>query len=281
MNNALANVIIGVAALGVGGAGGYFIGKRVANKKADARINEITEYWQARINEAEGPAAIITSGEAITTQKDEASEFFKAAIDDMVLESRPMYPNPAEELETEEEIQEDFPEAKTEYAEDFTVEGLAPAVDARAFIEQFKNRSTGEFGGVSIIENKNDDIPEKTVPDFVSVRDPQGPYVISIDEFMDPESDPPFTKVELRWFRGDNIVVDSRDDRVPIETVGQKNTERFGEGTTDPNQVYIRNERLSIDIELTLETGMYLHEVLGQDFPDKSPILKMRERDDG
>ncbi len=120
----------------------------------------------------------------------------------------------------------------------------------------------------------------KTVPDFVLVRDPNGPYVISIDDFMDPETDPPFTKVEMRWFAGDNKVVDSRDDLVPMSTVGQVNTTKFGEGTTDPNQVYIRNERFGLDIELTREDGLYLHEVLGQDYPDKSPVLRMREGDD-
>jgi hypothetical protein len=295
MNKVVTHVAVGVTALGLGGIVGYFIGKKRADKAADVRIAAIDNYWKERIEEVEGPAAIITSGEEIhpgdvltlKNSEDEGENYevieqLKTASQELLAESTPMYADQASELEDDEaELPPDFPEVPA-VADDFTVEGQAPAVDARAFVEQFKNRTVGEFASAVTFDGEDpSDIPLKTVPDFVVVRDPNGPYVISIDDYMDPETDPPFTKVEMRWFKGDNVVVDARDDQVPMSTVGQKNTERFGEGTTDPSQVYIRNERLSIDIELTLEEGLYLHEVLGQDFPDKTPVLKMRERDDG
>lgn len=289
MNKVITHVAVGVSALGLGGVAGYLIGKKRANKKADAKIEEIEKYWRYRIEEAEGPAAVITSGETIESPKHKVTTDIIASAElESAIESAPMYADQASELE--DEIPEvvfpqDFPDAPA-VADDFTVEGQAPSIDARAFVEQFKNRTVEDFGGVTIDGQKSepeeyDNTPTKTVPDFILVRDPNGPYVISIDDYMDPDTDPPFTKVEMRWFKGDNVVVDARDDQVPMSTVGLLNTLRFGEGTTDPNQVYIRNERLSIDIELTLEDGLYLHEVLGQDFPDKTPVLKMRERDDG
>lgn len=282
MNKVITHVVVGVSALALGGVGGYLLGKKKANDKANAKIDELEEYWHARINEAEGPAAIITSGEKLEDidgypQNDGV---FDKAEQELLSESSPMYAMTDKVNELEDEKFEVI------FAEDFTVEGEAPAIDARAFVEQFKDRKLADFEvGVTYPGQTDDDeydnVPQSSVPNFVSVRDPQGPYVISIDEFMDPESDPPFTKVEMRWFKGDNVIVDSRDDQVPMSTIGQKNTLRFGEGTTDPSQVYIRNERLSIDIELTLEEGLYLHEVLGQDYPDKTPVLKMRQGDDG
>lgn len=295
MNKLLTHVAVGVAALGLGGAAGYLIGKKRANKAADSRIKAINEHWTDRLRMQEGPAAIITSGELIDTPVFDEVQATTAALlekaqEDVDLEANPMYIDKASELEDREaEIPPDFPEASDEVADDFTVEGLPAPVDARAFVEQFKNRTISDFSGVSYpgsldqgdLDTDPEDIPVSSVPDFVTVRDPNGPYVISIDEYMDPATDPPFTKVEMRWFAGDNVVVDARDDQVPMSTVGQQNTLRFGEGTTDPAQVYIRNERFSIDIELTREEGLYLHEVLGQDYADKTPILKMRQGDDG
>lgn len=274
MNKVVTHVAVGVAGLGIGFGVGYLVRNHTTKKQ----IQHIDEYWIERLNEAEGPAAVITSGEEVHTPDEETEE----EIPDI-----PAFTDHASELE-EVELPPDFPEEAVETTDEFTVEGQYPAVDARAFVEQFKNRAVADFGGVSFpgqVEEEGadaepEDIPVKTVPDFITVRDPHGPYVISIDDYMDPESDPPFTKVEMRWFAGDNVVVDSRDQQVPMSTVGQQNTQRFGEGTTDPSQVYIRNERLSIDIELTREEGLYLHEVLGQDFPDKSPVLKFRESDD-
>lgn len=289
MNKIVTHVAVGAVALGVGITSGYLIGNRrawvKASKELTQGIDELNEFWTEKITELEGTpgysffnpkdnpdvSAIITSGETLATEEGASYPFVDQAKD----------------FDSVEEVEPDFPD-ELDVSEDFTVEGEAPHVDAKAFIEQFKNRSLDEFSGVSYPGHELQDTLEfdileekvSSVPSFKEVRNPNGPYVISIDNYMDPETDPPFTKVEMLWFQGDNVVVDSRGDQVPMSTVGQPNTLRFGDGTTDPNQVYIRNERLSIDIELTREEGLYLHEVLGQDFPDKSPVFKMRESDD-
>lgn len=290
MNKIVTHVAVGVAGLGVGFGIGYFLAKKRVEKEAEWLVDQVNETWEetfrrykdGEFDDESEVSAIITSGEELSYGPEpEVGDTVTVGDESVVLETPiPAYQDQASELE------DDFPETPFETTDEFTVEGQAPAVDARAFVEQFKNRPVSEFGGVNYPgqeepdeEEVVDDVPISSVPGFITVRDPHGPYVISIDEFMDPASDPPFTKVEMRWFAGDNVVVDSRDQQVPMSTVGQQNTLRFGEGTTDPSQVYIRNERLSIDIELTREEGLYLHEVLGQDFPDKSPVLKMRESD--
>ena len=323
MNKIVTHVAVGVGALGLGGVLGYLIGKKRANQAADETIEQIQAYWRERINEIEGPAAVLYPGDHIVVNApgaEKVQEALDQAAREMEAEAQPMAPDEiqytqpdlvpapvtvrepdvvlgtgdtgpipaivdaASNLEDDEdgEIEPDFPDAPVVVADDFTVEGQPAPVDARAFVEQFADRKVGDFGGVTFpgqTDDDDDDIPIKTVPDFIVVRNPNGPYVISIDDYMDPDTDPPFTKVEMRFFAGDRVVVDARDDQVPMSTVGEPNLERFGEGTTDPSQVYIRNERLAIDIELTREDGLYLHEVLGQDYPDKTPILKMREGD--
>jgi hypothetical protein len=277
MNKVVSHVAVGVASLGVGFGIGYFIAKKRVEKQAEWLVDQVNATWEETFVRYQ-------NGEFDT---EDSQDIPSEPVEEEPVEAAPTpYIDQAGELEDElAAIPPDFPEEPFETTDEFTVEGQAPAVDAKAFVEQFKNRPVSDFSGVtypgkSEDDEEVDDIPIKTVPEFVTKRDPNGPYVISIDEFMDPASDPPYTKVEMRWFAGDNVVVDSRDQQVPMSTVGPLNTLRFGEGTTDPNQVYIRNERLSIDIELTREEGLYLHEVLGQDFPEKAPVLKFRESDD-
>jgi hypothetical protein len=69
------------------------------------------------------------------------------------------------------------------------------------------------------------------------------------------------------------------------ETVGRKNLSKWGEGTTAPDQVYIRNERLEADIELTKDDQTYTRVILGiipEEEIARSMIkpLKMRDGDD-
>ena len=157
------------------------------------------------------------------------------------------------------------------------------------FIEKYRNRVPSEYGGVTFPGQVTDDQePEASVsavPGFVTVRDPHGPYVISIDQYM--EDDSPFSKIELTYFDGDDTLIDSREQIVQDVngTIGSKNLEKFGQGTTDTSQVYIRNERLEIDIEVTRDTNTYSRAVLGiipkeELARSMTKPLKMREGDD-
>lgn len=92
---------------------------------------------------------------------------------------------------------------------------------------------------------------------------PLDPYVITKEEFYQGEKD--YEQVNLTWFDGDDVLVDSRDSPVDNtdSTVGDSNLLRFGHGSEDKNVVYIRNERLEIDIEIAKSNGKFAEEVLG------------------
>lgn len=133
--------------------------------------------------------------------------------------------------------------------------------------------------------------PEEVVepPKFRTIRDPHGPYVISIEEYMEEDVDSPFLKVEMTYFQGDATLVDTKDQIVAdIDgVVGLKNLDKWGVGTPDPSQVYIRNERLEIDIEVTKDEQTYSRAILGIMSEDeiarsmlKPKPLKMRDGDD-
>lgn len=101
---------------------------------------------------------------------------------------------------------------------------------------------------------------------------PMEPFVITKQEFDDNETD--YDQTTLTYYAGDDVVTDQSDKTIdePDPVVGPENTLRFGHGSGDPNVVYIRNNRLKIDIELVHSPGKYTKEVLG--FDDGEDSLK-------
>lgn len=111
-------------------------------------------------------------------------------------------------------------------------------------------------------------------------RTPDRPYVITEDEFTDGE--PAYTPIEVTYFEGDDVLVD--DQSKPITdidgTIGIENLSRFGDGSRNPDVVYIRNERLGADFEVIRSQGKYTREVLGYiEHSDKPKIRRFREDD--
>ena len=91
-------------------------------------------------------------------------------------------------------------------------------------------------------------------------RSPDSPYVISKDEFHNGQT--PHRQTSLVYYAGDNILCDEKS--IPLydhsKIVGRL---EFGRGSGDPDIVYIRNEKLDSEFEVTRVDGTYQAEVLG------------------
>lgn len=118
----------------------------------------------------------------------------------------------------------------------------------------------------------------------IGQRDPEIPYKISTDEFMD--DDLGFDKVTLTWFAGDNTLIDENEEPIPdvMRTVGEDNLLRFGEDSDDNDTVFVRNERINTDFEVVRDPQKYAVAVLGL-FDEESMYTRSRkpkndERDD-
>lgn len=111
--------------------------------------------------------------------------------------------------------------------------------------------------------------PERVVDVFnyreeVKSRTPDRPYVISKDEFFENEKE--FEQISITWFDEDEVLVDRRDEPISdVDGMIGKDNIRFGFGSQDPNLVYIRNETIGADFEVSLSQGKYTKEVLGFD----------------
>lgn len=93
------------------------------------------------------------------------------------------------------------------------------------------------------------------------------PRVISQDEFMNEESG--YMQGTLTYYAEDGALCDERDEHIEAidDVVGTDNMRKFGEQSSDPNVVHIRNPRLQLEWEVIRNAGSYARDVLGQENP--------------
>jgi hypothetical protein len=264
MNTALKYTAVGVGAGIVGFTGGYLTSVAIFRKQiqrdlvvieANIRDSIERETKTGRYSTPEEAAAALIPSTPLGIEEGDGEP------DEEV--SQPESP----EDETEPAFVDEYAREDTEIPVN-SAEPEGEKFDPHAFVEKFKNR-TAEYGGITfpgqVTDEENMDAEQvvQSVPGFNVVRDPFGPYIISIDMFMTEEE--PYTKVEMTYFEGDGTLVDSANQIVPnIDgMVGYKNLDRWGVGTTDKDQVYIRNERFEIDIEVTRDEQTYSRAILG------------------
>lgn len=107
---------------------------------------------------------------------------------------------------------------------------------------------------------------------------PDDPYVIHRAEFVDNEPD--HEQLSYTYFEADDILADI-DDTIVADidaVVGLSNLERFGHGSHNPNVVYIRNDGLDIDIELTRDGGSF-HETMHGEIKHSAQRKSNRAKD--
>lgn len=99
-------------------------------------------------------------------------------------------------------------------------------------------------------------------------RDIRFPYVIHLDEWT--ENPQEFEKIDLLFYEGDEVLADDNDQALDHidEMVGLSNLDRFGQGSGDPNTVFVRNEVREVDYEIARTHETYAHVVHGFD-PDE------------
>lgn len=115
----------------------------------------------------------------------------------------------------------------------------------------------------------------------VDRRNPDEPYIITHDEFMENENG--WQQNTLTYYNGDDILTDDKDVPIPDidAVVGSDSLTKFGYGSRDKNVVYVRNEALESDYEITLSMGEFSKEVAGfNELRHSAPIRRFRRGDD-
>lgn len=158
-----------------------------------------------------------------------------------------------------------------------------PEFDIKERIKENKRiiRENRERVEKELAEGKIDIIEALDQTEEKATRDPELPYLISVQEFMDEKE---FTKLNIVYYEEDDSLVDDGDRLIPdVEgTVGSAQLSRFGELSEDPNIVYVRNEKMEVDFEIIKDKRSYAKFIMGFDPEDeeKGPkIRKMRDHD--
>jgi len=229
---------------GTGAASGYYFAKGKFQAIADAEIAEMKEHYTI-INK------IGAEDPEVLARK------YTQDVDGDVLKNEKLIVN----YKTREEIEEDL--------EDVEVVQESVEIVENIF---------GESG------DSDPDDPPFDIEAEAESRDPEVPYVIHHDEYMENAMD--FTQLVLTWYEADGALADDKD--VPIDeieaTVGFDNLEKFGHGSLDRNVVYVRNERMEHDFEVLRSEGSFAKDVLGFDdslqHSDRPKVRKMRIYDE-
>jgi len=113
----------------------------------------------------------------------------------------------------------------------------------------------------------------------LAARSSDKPYVIHVDEFKEGD----YISVSLTYFEGDDILCDEHNKPVDNKEllVGEDNLSKFGHGSKDPHIVYIRNDKLSLDMELIKSEGSFVEEIHGLKHSDRrSKRIRFHEPED-
>jgi hypothetical protein len=108
-------------------------------------------------------------------------------------------------------------------------------------------------------------------------ENPGRPYVIHLDEYGEEGYDP----VSYTYYTEDHVVADEHDEAIDNvdELIGLENLEKFGHGSDNANIVMVRNEALTLDIEVAKCDGSYAADVQGflQHSQHDVPIPRRRQ----
>lgn len=185
------------------------------------------------------------------------------------------YSTPQEAVESMKETDPDYREAtKTISGAGATAkEWLENAMETQKEIREAMAISEDEgYNGESEEEEQN--VFEKAAES----QDPTIPRHITIEEFM--QDMPSYEKVTLTYFEDDDTLISEKDERAVEDQerlVGGDFVDQFGMGSKDHDTVYVRNEALELDFEITRDRRSYAEFLMGPE--EKKPPRKMRSED--
>lgn len=94
----------------------------------------------------------------------------------------------------------------------------------------------------------------------INTRNPAGPYIIHVEEFIGDEMG--YRQETVTFYAGDQIMSDN--DETPLYGYESLMGElKFGHGSRNPDIVYIRNEIIHMEWEVLLDQGSFAEQVRG------------------
>lgn len=251
-NNPVALAVVGVLGLAAGAAGGYFVARKLLRSHYEEIVEEqvlVAKEFYAGLHKVNVDGSPLTPQQILETSDPEAlaalREYQGAAVAD---------------AETPAATEEELLERRVTEARHHEISHPVEVVE-----EKQESRN--------VFVDPNFDYDEE-----LKHRTKDKPYIITHDEYFGAEYEE-FDTIQLTYFEKDDTLVDENDK--PVDdldgTIGEDHLARFGHGSKDKNIVYIRNEKLQCEYEITLSDQSYL-ESLGLG-PERDELRHNDQRD--
>ena len=259
MDNKQLLIFAGVFVIGAGAGfgGGYLVFKKKYQKLADAEIESVR----------------LAYSKAATPKPD--LQDVKAEYDRILAEQR--------YVPTTEEAGNDADSFLAENGRVPTLDELVAMGQADAEARRKEDHDDAHLVEGNIFDNPQPDEETLGVEEVRTERDATHPYVIESHEWYLNESD--YDQVTLTYWADDGVLADDAYRLVnEVEAVvGETNLHRFGFKSDHPDIVYIRNERLGADYEITKDERNYaevVHGIPPESLNNSASARRMRSNDE-
>jgi hypothetical protein len=265
-------VSAGIGGLLVGGGSGFILANKLQQKKyqaiVDQQIAEVKDFYSKKYKEGD----YSTPEAAMQTLHPDSDFTLAPELPDSVKEALQDYNGTVSDIQ---EALPGFNAGDTLLLEES--EFLTPLPSAEEIKEGIERTRKNIWDEVA---KEAQPMAEIDTDGGGPVRDPENPYVITIEAFHDQNN---YAKITIMYYEGDNTLCDDAQSVIPDinGTVGPNALSNFGAFSEDENIVYVRNEKLEVDWEVVRSSQAYAHAVAGFDVDNeqaaKSPIRKMRD----
>lgn len=104
-------------------------------------------------------------------------------------------------------------------------------------------------------------------------RTESAPYILHRDEFHADEKD--YRQYSLTYYAGDNIMTNEDDDEVMYNHDRVVGELKWGHGSGSPIMVFVRNDKLRAEYEITYVDGLYSEEVQGLEIENNQRVKNL------
>lgn len=245
----------------VGGLGTWYGVRKHYKSLADEEIAIMTEHYRKKLKEAEDTNTVSVELPVDITEekKKEVLELLKKAPSSVnVVEE-----TPSERLRTASKRDRESTPYSSMYKEKPSLEDLKAAMEHPMDDDEIPEDALEE-GVEAVLEPQPDILP--------------GPYVISEEDYA---SDWRFEKITITYYSGDQTLAD--EDETIIDDVDRVVSDEAIKQLVDEDlgAIYVRNEKLGIDYEVTLNYGDYSEIVLGftdEEVGGRHPMKRRKEK---
>lgn len=260
---------IAAASAGVGFGAGYLVFKKKYEAIAEAEIESVKEAYAKNAKNANKPDLPPKRESFVESDRDLAEE---TIVDEGYL---PL---------NDETDADAFRQAHGRVPSTYELIQMGKGISAEDAIRNANDTDDSLLDESNIFDDPQPD-PEDLGEgeDEVPPRSPDRPYIIKASDWYLNETD--FSQITLTYWADDDILADDADRMVNDvdNVVGNTNLHRFGTLSEDPDKVYVRNERLKVDYEITKDERSYTEVIVGVkagefDKGDTSP-RRMRSND--